>query len=87
MPSIRTEEAQLGKSKLEELIKNAGYESIRQFCIDADIDQSNLYTNIDGKWGMSVKRMFKIANLLGVHINQILEIFYPKEYAENQNLL
>lgn len=85
--SITSASAQRGKEKLEILIKEAGYTSFRQFCVDVGIDQSNLYTNLDGKWGMSVKRMFKIANLLGVSIMQILEIFYPEEMAENEGLM
>ncbi len=84
--SIRSEEAQRGKEKLDILIKNAGYASFRQFCVDANIDQSNLYGNFDGTYNISVKRMFKLANLLNVPINQILEIFYPEEYQENMRL-
>lgn len=85
--SIRTEEAQELKEKLEALVKDAGYENIHQFCLDAKLDQSNLYCNLDGTWKMSVSRMFNIANMLGVSVVQILDIFYHKEFVENQKLL
>lgn len=85
--TIQSDKGQKNKAKLAELMKAAGYESFRQFSKDAGIDCSNLYTNLDGKWGMSVKRMFKVANLLGVSITQVIEIFYPDEMAENQRLL
>ena len=85
--SIRDEKSQENKEKLFALIKEAGYENYSQFCHDIGIDQSNLYSNLDGTWKISVKRMFLIANSLGVSITRILEIFFPEEYAENQKLL
>lgn len=85
--SIKSEQGKKNKEKLFKLAESAGYENIRQLSKDAGIDCSNLYSNLDGTWKMSIKRMFKIANILGVSINQIIEIFYPEEYAENQKLL
>lgn len=85
--SINTELGQQTKRKFEELIKSAGYTSIYQFAKEHNIDMGNLYTNLDGTWKMSLKRMFKIANALGVHIDEIIEVFYPEEYAENMGLL
>lgn len=82
--SIRTEEAQRGKEKLDALIQGAGYSSFRQFCKDVGVDQSNLYCNFDGTYSISIKRAFKIANALRVPISQILEIFYPEECKENR---
>lgn len=85
--SIKSEQGKKNKEKLLKLAEAAGYENIRQLSKDAGIDCSNLYSNLDGTWKMSIKRMFKVANILGVSINQIIEIFYPEEYAENQKLL
>ena len=85
--SINSEQGQKNKEKLFKLIKAAGYENYRQFSKDVGIDCSNLYSNLDGTWKMSLRRMFKVANLLGVSITQIIEIFYPEEYAENMKLL
>lgn len=86
MNSIKSDVGQRQKAELEKLVKDSGYENIRQFCKDLGIDQSNLYSNLDGTWGMSMKRMFKVANLLGAPILQIIGIFYPNELAENQKL-
>ena len=86
MNSIKSEVGKRQKEALQKLILDAGYCNMRQFCKDLGVDQSNLYSNIDGTWGMSMKRMFKVANLLGVPILQIVEIFYPNELAENQKL-
>lgn len=84
--SIRSEQGERNKEKLLTMIKAAGYENYRQFCADAGLDQSNLYTNLDGTWKMSLKRMFKIANILGVPIVEIIGIFYPEELEENMKL-
>lgn len=85
--SINSEAGQWRKLKLETMIKDAGFDSIYQFSKEYGIDMSNLYSNLDGTWKMSLKRMFKIANALGVPIGQIIELFYPEEYAENMRLL
>ena len=85
--SVKSEYGQKNKERLFELIQAAGYENYRQFCLDAGLNQSNLYSNLDGTWKMSIKRMFKVANLLGVSIMEILAIFYPEELEENQKLL
>lgn len=85
--SIKSDVGQKNKEKLIALITSAGYENIKQFCKDANLDQSNLYTNLDGTWKMSLKKMFKIANFLGVPIVQIIDIFYSEELEENQKLL
>lgn len=82
--SIRSEQGAKNKEKLWTMIQAAGYENYRQFCKDAGIDCSNLYSNLDGTWKMSLRRMFKVANLLKVPITNIIEIFYPEEFAENQ---
>lgn len=75
------------KARLEKMVKDAGFENLSQFSKDAGVDLPNLYSNLGGTWKMSLKRMFKIANTLGVPIGQIIELFYPEEYAENMKLL
>lgn len=86
MSSINSEVGKKNKEIFEQLVKDAGYKNIRQFCKDVGVDPSNLYTNLDGSWKMSMKRMFKVANTLNVPILQIIAIFYPDELAENQSL-
>lgn len=85
--SIRSEYGEKNKERLLQLIIAAGFENYRQFCLEAGLDQSNLYSNLDGTWKMSLKRMFKIANLLGVPILEIIGIFYPDELEENMKLI
>ena len=85
--SINSPEGAERKAKFEKIVKDAGFDSIFQFSKDVGIDMSNLYLNLNGTWKMSLKRMFKIANTLGVPIGQIIELFYPEEYAENMKLL
>ena len=85
--SIFSPEGLERKAKLEKMVKDAGFENLSQFSKEAGIDLANLYSNLGGTWKMSLKRMFKIANTLGVPIGQIIELFYPEEYAENMKLL
>lgn len=85
--SINSVEGLERKDKFEKMVKDAGFVSIYQFSKEAGLDMANLYSNLGGTWKMSLKRMFKIANTLGVPIGQIIELFYPEEYAENMSLL
>ena len=84
---IKTEASQRIKVKFEKLVKDAGYKSMRAFAKDVNINIGNIYSNLDGTYNMSINRMFKIAKMLGVPIAQVIAIFYPKEYAENQSYL
>lgn len=86
MNSIHDEVGKKNKEVFEQYVKDAGYQNIRQFCKDVGIDQSNLYSNLDGTWKMSLKRMFKVANILNLPILQVIAIFYPEELEENQSL-
>lgn len=85
--SINSELGQERKLKFEDMVREAGFDNIYQFSKEYNIDMANLYSNLDGTWKMSLKRMFKIANALGVPIGQLIELFYPEEYAENMKLL
>lgn len=53
------------KERSEEYVKAAGFKNTRQFCNKLGLSQANLYSNLNGRYGMSIGRMFKIANLLG----------------------
>jgi hypothetical protein len=85
--SIHDDDSQLRKEAFETMVKDAGFDSIYQFSKEVGINMANIYSNLDGTWKMSIKRMFKIANTLGVPIGRIIEIFYPDEYEENMKLL
>lgn len=75
------------KEKLDKLVSDAGYESFRKFSSDVGVTAANLYSNLHGTYHMSMKRIFQIANTLGVPVLQVIEIFYPDELRENQNVL
>lgn len=83
--SVTSEIGKRNKEKLEALMREAGYTSFRSFARDSGVDVSNLYTNLDGTWKMSMKRMFKVANTLNVPILQVIDIFYHEELEENMN--
>ena len=72
------------KEKFITYIKEHGYKSVRSLAIDAGIDTANLFTNLNSKWGLSIQRAFRIANTIGVPVEEILEIFYEEELAENR---
>jgi transcriptional regulator with XRE-family HTH domain len=71
------------RDKLEKMVKDAGYVSMREFARDVGINISNIYSNLNGRWDISIKRMFKIANTLNVPILQVIEVFYPEELSDN----
>lgn len=73
------------KDKLNNLVADAGYKSFRSFAKDVGITSANLYSNIDGTYNMSMKRMFRVAEVLNVPILQIIDIFYPEELAKNMD--
>lgn len=75
------------KAKFEELVKEKGYPSMRSFCKECNLDESNLYTNMKGKWGLSIKRAFLLANKLGEPVEKILEVFYSEQFAENRKIV
>lgn len=75
------------KTKMVQMANKAGFKSIHQLCEAVGISEANLYTNLKGRFNMSVKRMFKIANILNCPVIKIIEIFYPNEIAENKNVI
>lgn len=85
--TISSERGQRNKEKLLNMAKAVGYDNLAQLCKDVGIKLPNLYSNLDGTWNMSVKRMFKLADMLEVSILEMIDIFYPEELAHNQSLL
>lgn len=83
---INTDRGQKAKEQLLKLVQDKGYANLRQFCIALGLKLPNLYSNLDGTWDMSIKRMFRIANMLEVPIDTIIGIFYPDEFAENKQV-
>lgn len=81
-----TEEFRQRKEGLEKLAMEHGIENLRQLSLKAGLKESNLYSNLNGTFGMSIKRMFRLANVIGVDIKEVIEVLYPEEYAENQKV-
>ena len=79
-----TDEAKVMRDRLETLAQKHGVENLRQLSIKAGIYQSNLCSNISGQYGMSIRRMFNIANALECDIVEVIKVLYPEEYTENQ---
>lgn len=72
------------KEKFYELMKAQGFVSLRQFAKATGIQVGNVYSNLCGRWKLSIDRAFIYATTLGVPIDTILEIFYEEEMEENR---
>ncbi len=79
-----TKECKQKKERLDALAKKHGIENLRQLSIKAGMREPNLYSNLDGTYGMSIRRMFKIADAMGADIVEVIKVLYPKEFAANQ---
>lgn len=79
-----TNEAIQKREELQRLMEVYGYKSIRKLCREVGITAPNLYSNLTGKYKISMERMFKIANVLGCDVVEIIQIFYSDLYSENQ---
>lgn len=76
------------KDKFELLVKSHGFVNVNQFSKEVGIATSNIYSNLDnGRWNMSITRMFKMANVLHCHIDEVISIFYPEEYLKNMEIV
>lgn len=81
------ESAKTKRDRLEKLAIGAGFNSINNLATSCGLSTSNIYTNFRGKWEMSVKRMFKLANACKVPIEVVIDIFYPELMEENMTIV
>lgn len=79
-----TDEGIKRRDELLELAQKHGIVSLRQLCIKAGVESSNLYANFNGNYDISIKRMFKLANAMNEDIVEIIKAFHPTLYKENQ---
>lgn len=79
-----TDESKALKERLMELAEKYGIKSIRQLSLSAGITNQNLYSNINGTYDISIKRLFKLASVMKCDISEVINVFYPELYAENQ---
>lgn len=72
------------KEQFYTLIKAQGFESLRAFARETGIGVGNIYSNLQGRWKLSLDRAFIFANTLGVPIDTVLAIFYAEEMKQNE---
>jgi hypothetical protein len=73
------------KENFNELLQKKGYSSLHDFCMKQQIDYANMNKRVNGKkQKIEIAYAFKLANMLKVPVDEIIAIFYPEEYAENQ---
>ena len=75
------------KEKFVDLIKERGFTSINSFGKACGVDTPNIYTNMNGKFKLSVDRAFVYANTLGVPVSDVLEVFYSEKFKENEEIV
>lgn len=82
-----TDEANKIRDELLKLAQSHGVNSLRQLALRTGITNQNLYSNITGTYDCSIKRMFKMANVLGCDVMEIIKVFHPDLYEENQGIV
>lgn len=75
------------KDNFNALLKQKGYASLHDFTCKNNIDYANMNKRVLGKkQKIEIPFAFKIANILKVPVDDIIKIFYPVEYNENQTI-
>lgn len=73
------------KERFDKLLHSKGYASLYEFCKTNELDYGNMNRRVNGvKQKIEIAFAFKLANILELPIEQIIEVFYPDEYKENQ---
>ena len=76
------------REKFNELLDKHGYRSLNQFCIENKLQQTNFNKRLKNETiRVDIDNLFLMANLLHEPIEEILNIFYPEEMAENRSLI
>ena len=75
------------KDRLLKLAKECGYENLHQVSKATGIESGNLYSNLTGKFDISVKRMFIIANTFHRPILDVMNVFYPEQMKQNEKIV
>lgn len=75
------------KKEFVSLIRRQGYRSVRQFSIACGIDVANVNSNLNGKFYVSINRLFVYANALGVAVEEVIRLFYPEEVEKNRDAI
>ena len=76
------------KERFLKLLKEKGYPNLRQFCVESGIDYPNMDKRVKGvRQKIEIGFMFKLANLLHVPVETIIEIFYTDEWITNRAMI
>ena len=76
------------KDEFNKLIKEKGYASLYDFCMKNQIDYANMNKRVGGvRQKIEICFMFKIANMLHVPVETIIEIFYYDEWITNRAMI
>ena len=79
-----TGEGRKRKEAIMELASKRGISSLRQLCLKSGMESSNLYSNFNGSYDVSLKRIFKLANAMNEDVVNVIKALCPDAYAENQ---
>lgn len=71
------------RERFRELVKNAGYDSVRQYALANGLHPQSIQNNLSNSYGLSVEKVFEYANNLHVPFEEIVKLFYPRLYEEN----
>lgn len=76
------------KEQFNNLIREKGYKSLYAFCKDNHLDYGNMSRRLDGiRQKIEIGFMFKIANILHVPVESIIEIFYYDDWITNRAMI
>ena len=76
------------KERFDKLLHLKGYASLYEFCKNNELDYGNMNRRVNGiKQKIEITFAFKLANILEVPIDTIIEIFYPDEMKKNREAI
>lgn len=76
------------KEAFYKLLISKGYTSLYDFCMKNQIDYANMNKRVGGvRQKIEIAFMFKIANMLHVPVETIIEIFYYDDWITNRAMM
>ncbi len=77
-------ELNVDKELFTQMVKEAGFKSMRQFAAKVGISSANLSDRVNGRYAVSIPMMYSLANVLGCAIDDMVKVFYPVLWKKNQ---
>ena len=75
------------KEEFYNLLKECGFKGLRHFARESGVRVGNIYSNISGRYKLSIERAFIFANTLGVPVDVVLGIFHADEMEKNRKAI